>query len=64
MTKKPKKTRNWAAVAAHFRNSAGAMNDRRKQAAKEYARKSMRDLVEEVVEEALDEQERKEEEKE
>lgn len=62
MARKPRKTRNWNAVAAHFRNSAGAMDDRRKKAAKEYARKSTRDLVEEAIEETLEEQEKEEKE--
>ena len=43
------KTRDWNAVAAHFRNSAGAMKDRRK--GRGGARNTSRDLLDDYFSE-------------
>ena len=41
MPKKPRKPRNWNAVAAHFRNSAGAMKDKKKKADRDVCRQPL-----------------------
>jgi hypothetical protein len=48
--KKQKFARDWHAVNAHFRNSAGSMGDDRKQASREACRKAV-DVEDEYGEE-------------
>lgn len=47
--------RNWVAVAAHFRGSAGSMKDRR--APRRGARNESRDLIHQGIEEFQEEEE-------
>jgi len=48
MKKKPNKPRNWLAVRAHFRSSAGAMKDSKKEEKKNLCRSN--DLYDELEE--------------
>ena len=43
--KKPKQPRNWQAVNAQFRNSAGAMKDKRKQQEPDWASEWLDELA-------------------
>lgn len=49
--KKARKPRDWNAVNAHFRSSAGAMKDKDKHESKFFARKSMSEYAKQFLEE-------------